>query len=216
MDAGRHPNITLLTNSEVSSVSGYVGNYKVTVKRKPRYIKEEPASAAFSASTLDLQRGEVPRRVPDGPGQAQAHLSALRPGHAAGGAHPPDRCIQSKTGKCKKTCAAACDRKAIDFEQKEETVQVDVGAIIISTGFETFDASGSPSTAMASIPMSTQASKWSVSPRPPVRRTERWSCATGPIRRASASSTASAPGTRGRTGGAPGSAACTPSSSPTW
>ena len=41
MDAGRHPNITLLTNSEVAEVSGYVGNYKVTVKKKPRYIKEE-------------------------------------------------------------------------------------------------------------------------------------------------------------------------------
>ena len=56
----------------------------------------------------------------------------------------PERCIQLKTGKCKKTCAEACDRNAIDFEQKEETVEVDVGAIIVSTGFETFDAARLP------------------------------------------------------------------------
>ncbi|MBP1735999.1 MAG: hypothetical protein H6Q53_2286 [Deltaproteobacteria bacterium] len=41
MDAGRHPNITLLTYSEVTQVSGYVGNYKVTIKRKPRFVKED-------------------------------------------------------------------------------------------------------------------------------------------------------------------------------
>jgi heterodisulfide reductase subunit A len=56
----------------------------------------------------------------------------------------PERCIQMKTGKCKKTCATACDRNAIDFEQKEETVEVDVGAIIIATGFKPFDASRLP------------------------------------------------------------------------
>jgi heterodisulfide reductase subunit A len=40
MDVGRHPNITLLTWSEVEQVSGYVGNFKVRVRRKPRYVDE--------------------------------------------------------------------------------------------------------------------------------------------------------------------------------
>jgi len=56
----------------------------------------------------------------------------------------PERCIQLKTGKCKKTCAEACDRKAIDFEQKEEIVEVAVGAIVVATGFEPFDAARLP------------------------------------------------------------------------
>ena len=38
MDAGRHPNITLLTYSEVEEVSGYVGNFKVKVRKKARYV----------------------------------------------------------------------------------------------------------------------------------------------------------------------------------
>ncbi len=38
MDAGRHPNITLLTYSEVEEVSGYVGNFKVKVRKKARFV----------------------------------------------------------------------------------------------------------------------------------------------------------------------------------
>ena len=56
----------------------------------------------------------------------------------------PEQVYPLKTGKCKKTCAEACDRKAIDFEQKEEILEVDVGAIIVATGFETFDATTLP------------------------------------------------------------------------
>ena len=40
MDAGRHPNITLLTYSEVEEVSGYVGNFKVKVRKKAKYVDE--------------------------------------------------------------------------------------------------------------------------------------------------------------------------------
>ena len=41
MDAGRHPNITLLSYSEVEEVSGYVGNFRVKVRKKARYVDEE-------------------------------------------------------------------------------------------------------------------------------------------------------------------------------
>jgi len=45
MDAGRHPNITLLSYSEVEQVSGYVGNFTVKVRRKPRYVLEDKCTA---------------------------------------------------------------------------------------------------------------------------------------------------------------------------
>ena len=41
MDAGRHPNITLLAYSEVEDVAGYVGNFRVKVRKKPRYVDPE-------------------------------------------------------------------------------------------------------------------------------------------------------------------------------
>jgi heterodisulfide reductase subunit A len=41
MDAGRHPNIELLTYSEVEEVSGYIGNFRVRVRKKARYVDED-------------------------------------------------------------------------------------------------------------------------------------------------------------------------------
>jgi len=145
MDAGRHPNITLLTYSEVTNVSGYVGNYKVTIKKKPRYVNEELCVGCLQCIDGCTYKDA---RFPD---EFQMGLGKRKPVYLPfAQATPqvvlidPERCIQLKTGKCKKTCAEACDRKAIDFEQKEEIVQVDVGAIVIATGFEPFDATRLP------------------------------------------------------------------------
>ena len=53
----------------------------------------------------------------------------------------PETCIEFKTRKCKKTCVEACgDRRAIDFRQEEKVEQFHVGTIILSTGFQIFDA----------------------------------------------------------------------------
>jgi len=145
MDAGRHPNITLLTYSEVTNVSGYVGNYKVTIKKKPRYVNAELCVGCLQCIDGCTYKDA---RFPD---EFQMGLGKRKPVYLPfAQATPqvvvidPERCIQLKTGKCKKTCAEACDRKAIDFEQKEETVQVDVGAIVVATGFEPFDATRLP------------------------------------------------------------------------
>jgi heterodisulfide reductase subunit A len=145
MDAGRHPNITLLTYSEVAHVSGYVGSYKVAIRKKPRYVNEE-----LCVGCLQCIEGCIYKEAKFSD-EFQMGLGKRKPVYLPfPQATPqvvvidPDRCIQLKTGKCKKTCSDACDRKAIDFEQKEETVEVEVGAIIVSTGFETFDAARLP------------------------------------------------------------------------
>jgi heterodisulfide reductase subunit A len=52
----------------------------------------------------------------------------------------PQKCLFLTRGKCKQTCVAACGPGAIDFEQKEEFVELEVGAIVIATGFEMFDS----------------------------------------------------------------------------
>ena len=65
----------------------------------------------------------------------------------------PETCIQFKTGKCKKTCVEACgDRNAIDFEQKETIEEIEVGAIILATGFKTFDAKQDPLLRLRQVP----------------------------------------------------------------
>jgi heterodisulfide reductase subunit A len=57
----------------------------------------------------------------------------------------PDACIEFKSGKCKKTCAEACgERHAIDFKMKESFEEIEVGAIILTTGFKIFDSKRMP------------------------------------------------------------------------
>ncbi len=60
MDAGRHPNITLLSYSEVEEVAGYVGNFKVKVRKKARYVDEDKCTGCGLCWNECLTR-RVPR-----------------------------------------------------------------------------------------------------------------------------------------------------------
>ena len=85
-----HPNITLWPYSEVTQVDGYVGNFKVTVTRKPRYIMEEPLRRLPGVHRgMRLQGGQVRRRIQHGAEQAQADLYPLPASHSAGSGHRP-------------------------------------------------------------------------------------------------------------------------------
>jgi len=141
-----HPNITLWANSEVTKVDGYVGNFSVQVTRWPRFIDENLCSGCLEcveacvykepkfADEFNLGLGKrKPIYIPFP--QAVPQVPMI----------DPETCIQFKSGKCKKTCLAACgDRKAINFQQKEEIEEVQVGAIVLATGFKPFDPARTP------------------------------------------------------------------------
>jgi len=137
-----HPNITLWTYSEVAGVEGYVGNFKVKVRRKPRYVDEELCVGCYECIEACVYKKP---RFPD---EFNVGLSMRRPIYIPfPQATPlvavidPETCAQIKTGKCKHPCVEACLRNAINFDQKEVIEEIDVGAIILATGFKTFDAS---------------------------------------------------------------------------
>lgn len=141
-----HENVTLWTYSDVVKVEGYVGNYRVTVRRRPRYIKEELCVGCQECITSCVYK------EPKFPDEFNVGLSRRKPVYIPfPQAVPqvvlidPERCLQLKTGKCKQTCIDACaDRLAIDFTQKEELVEIKVGTIIVATGFKLFDATRIP------------------------------------------------------------------------
>ncbi|OGG44657.1 MAG: disulfide reductase [Candidatus Handelsmanbacteria bacterium RIFCSPLOWO2_12_FULL_64_10] len=141
-----HPNITLWTLSEVAQVEGYVGNYKVTVKRKPRYVLEDVCVGCRECIEACVYKDA---RHPD---EFNLGLSKRKPIYLPfPQAVPlavvidPETCIAVKTGKCKRTCIEACgERKAIDLEQKEEIREIEVGTTILATGFRAFDAARVP------------------------------------------------------------------------
>jgi heterodisulfide reductase subunit A len=135
-----HPNITLWTYSEVEKVDGYVGNYEVTVRRRPRYIDEELCVGCMACVDACVYKNPkfdddfnlgLSKRKPVYMPFAQAVPPVV--------AIDPETCLRFKTGKCKSPCETVCDRNAVLLDQVEEIKTVQVGTIIVSTGFKTFE-----------------------------------------------------------------------------
>ena len=141
-----HPNITLWTYSEVTKVEGYVGNYTVTVKRKPRYVDEELCTGCQECiAHCVYKEPKFPDVFNQGLGKRKPIYIPFPQATPQVVLIDPEVCLNFKRGvltdKCKKTCLEACaDRRAINFHQHEELKEVKVGCIIVATGFQTFDA----------------------------------------------------------------------------
>lgn len=140
--AGSHPNITLWTCSEVASVDGYVGNFKVAVRRRPRYVKEDLCIGCQECiSACVYKEGKWADEFNLGLSKRKPIYIPFPQAVPQKVIIDPQACIQFKSGKCKKTCVEACgERHAIDFGQKERIENIEVGAVILATGFKTFDA----------------------------------------------------------------------------
>jgi heterodisulfide reductase subunit A len=140
-----HPNITLWTYSEVAQVEGFVGNFKVKVKRKPRYIKEDLCVGCLECVTACIYKDA---RFPDefnlGLGKRKPVYIPFPQATPQVVVFDPETCLQLKKGKCKQTCVEACDRDCIDFTQQEEIREIEVGTMILATGFQIFDPARTP------------------------------------------------------------------------
>jgi heterodisulfide reductase subunit A2 len=141
-----HPNITLWTYSEVSKVEGFVGNYKATVVRWPRYVDEDACAGCQDCIEACVYK------QPKFPDEFNMGLSLRKPIYIPfPQAVPqvpvidPETCIQFKSGKCKKTCVTACgERNAINLKAEPVYKEIEVGSIVLATGFKTFDAKRVP------------------------------------------------------------------------
>ncbi len=131
-----HKNIELMTYSEIVDVSGYVGNFKVKIKQKPRYVDESKCNGCGTCqekcpmkASSEFDGGVGTRKVIYTPfPQAVPNVPVIDREH----------CTYFLKGKCR-ACEKFCEAKAIDFEQTEKTVEVNVGCIIVTTGFDNFD-----------------------------------------------------------------------------
>jgi heterodisulfide reductase subunit A len=138
VDVDTQPNIELLTWSEVERVDGYVGDFTVTIRKKPRYVVTEDCTGC------GICWEKCPKKVIDTEFEAGlSYRKAIYTPFAQAVPRYPvidtENCTYFFNGKCR-ACEKFCPTNAIDFEQKEEYVTVTVGNIILATGFDTFDA----------------------------------------------------------------------------
>jgi heterodisulfide reductase subunit A len=136
MDAGRHPNIELLSYSEVVDVHGYVGNFQVKVKRKPRYVDEGKCTGCGDCTTACVWQDRVYSEYEAGMGLRGAAYIPFAQAVPMKAVIDPNSCLLFTRGKCSQKCVAACEADAIDFDQKEEYVDLKVGSVILATGYD--------------------------------------------------------------------------------
>jgi heterodisulfide reductase subunit A len=141
LDVGRHPNIDLLAYSEIEKVEGEEGNFKVTVRRKARYVEEDKCTGCGAC------KEKCPTVVPDafneGMGERKAIYSWFAQGIPSTHTIDPNYCRQLQGKKCG-VCAKTCQAGAVNFEQKDRVVELTVGAIIVAAGYDVFDPSRIP------------------------------------------------------------------------
>ena len=129
------PNLNIMTNSKVVSVEGVLGNYKVTVEKKPRYVNE------LKCVGCDLCTTVCPVEVPD---EYNAKLKTRKAIYMnIPNVHPPVYVIDDSACKfydCAK-CVEVCPTKAIELNQKSKKTTLNVGSIISATGFQEYDPS---------------------------------------------------------------------------
>ncbi|MBN2239162.1 MAG: hydrogenase iron-sulfur subunit [Dehalococcoidales bacterium] len=135
-DAGRHPNIKILANTEIEKVEGEAGNFTVTVLRKPRYVDEDICVGCRNCSTYCPYTVSNPFDENLGPAKAiDIWCPQAIPASAA---INRDVCLYFDQ-KCT-ICKSVCQAKAIDFKQQKKRGIMHVGSIIVSPGYEIFDA----------------------------------------------------------------------------
>lgn len=134
VDAAQHENITLYTYSEVEKVSGFVGNFDVTIRKKARSVKADMCSGC------GLCTEKCPsRKTPSEFDMGLKNRGAIYIPFAQAIPKVPvidrDACLKFKTGKCG-ICSMVCPCEAIDYTQQDELVTEKYGAIVLATGFE--------------------------------------------------------------------------------
>jgi heterodisulfide reductase subunit A len=142
VSVGRHENIKLLSYSEVESVSGYVGNFNVHVRRKPRYVNEDLCTGCGTCVEKCPWK-KIPSEFDQGLGMRSAIYFPFAQAVPRVPVIDTQNCAYFLRGKCK-ACEKFCQTKAIDFEQQEEILDVNVGTIILATGFQDFDPKETP------------------------------------------------------------------------
>ncbi|MDY0041679.1 MAG: FAD-dependent oxidoreductase, partial [Desulforhabdus sp.] len=136
VEAGRHLNIQVLTMSDVESVEGEAGNFRVTVRERPRYVDMEKCIACGVCAE------KCPRKVTDKFNQG---LSSRKAAYVMYPQAVPlkylideENCIYFQKGKCK-ACEKFCPAGAIDFSQKPKMHQLEAGSVILAPGFKAFE-----------------------------------------------------------------------------
>ena len=135
VEVAQNEKIKLMTYSQVEEISGYVGNFKVKIKRKPAYVDWEKCNGCGLCT--EKCPSKVPSEFERGLGERKVIYTPFPQAVPNKVVIDKDNCRYFKEGKCR-VCEKICPLDAIDYEQKEKIVEEEVGAIVVATGFQLY------------------------------------------------------------------------------
>jgi heterodisulfide reductase subunit A len=139
VEVAQNKNIELFVCSEVADVKGHVGNFKVTIKKQPTYVDASRCTGCGDCMEACLFKKGVPSEFEEGMAMRRAIYIPFPQAIPMKATIDKESCLLLSKGKCKKACMDACKAGAIDFEQKEQIIEKEVGAIILATGYDLYD-----------------------------------------------------------------------------
>ena len=139
VEVARNKNIELFTCSEVVEVKGHVGDFKVAIRKRPTYVDHNRCTGCGDCVEACVLKKGVPSEFEESMARRRAIYIAFPQAVPLKAVVDKESCLFLSKGKCKKSCVEACKAEAIDFEQKEEVVEREVGSIILATGYDLYD-----------------------------------------------------------------------------
>jgi heterodisulfide reductase subunit A len=141
VEVGHHEHIKLLTYSDIESIEGELGDFRVRIRRRAAYVDWEACTGC------GLCQEKCPGKVDSEFERQMGKRKAIYTLSPQAVPNKPvidrDHCIFFQKGKCK-ACVKFCPVGAIDFEQEDAVVEERVGAIILATGYDLYDLSHMP------------------------------------------------------------------------
>ncbi len=134
VEVARHPNITLYTYAELESLDGFIGNFKARIRRKARGVDEKLCTGCGLCITKCPTR-KIPSEFNAGLGTRSAIYVPFPQAVPNKPVIDREHCLYYRKGRCR-VCEKVCPAKAVRFDQEDEVIEVDVGAVVVATGFD--------------------------------------------------------------------------------
>lgn len=133
VEVAQHPNITLYTYAELESLEGFIGNFKAKIRKKSKSLDEKLCTGCGQCTTKCPVK-KIPSEFNEGLGKRTAIYVPFPQAVPNKPVIDRKNCTYYIKGKCK-VCEIVCPTGAIRFDQEDQIVEAEVGAIVIATGF---------------------------------------------------------------------------------
>jgi heterodisulfide reductase subunit A len=142
VEVAQHSNITLYTYSELEKLEGFIGNFKATIRKKSRSLDEKICTGC-GLCTTKCPNNKIPNEFEQGLENRAAIYVPFPQAVPNKPVIDKNNCTYYKKGKCK-ICEKLCPAKAIRFDQQDEMLEIEVGAVVLATGFNILKTSFFP------------------------------------------------------------------------